>query len=451
MTLIPSVQYVKSGEFTLAYQVTGTGQQDLIYLPPESPNVVGNWLVPEHARFMERLASFSRLVITDRRGMGCSDRLPPGQAPTLEDLVDDLLLVMEAAYASPATVLAGGETAFIALMAAAAHPDRFEGLILWGASASWRRSDDLPWEDSDDAIAANLGGIRRVTNLRSWAERFTRDSLPSWAGNPEKIAIVEAMSALAGSVEAWYQDQLLFYGVDLRDLLPAVRVPALILGRTGTRRMYRIEGSRFLVERLPDATLVEFDGGDALPWVGDTTPVLDTIEGFVTGTHHVSDAGRALSTVMFTDIVGSTERAAATGDAAWGDLLERHHRLVRDELRRFDGVEVDTAGDGFLATFDGPARAVRCARSIAERVGDLGIEVRVGVHTGEVERAGSDVRGIAVHVGARVMSLADPSEVLVTSTVKDLTAGSGLVFEDAGEHDLKGVPDRWRVYRVAHA
>jgi class 3 adenylate cyclase len=448
MTLIPSVQYVKNGAFTLAYQVTGTGQRDLVYLPPESPNVVGNWLVPEHARFLERLASFSRLVITDRRGMGCSDRLLPGQAPTLEELVDDLILIIEAANAAPATVLAGGETVFITLMAAAAHPDRFEGLILWGGSASWRRSDDLPWEESDDAIAATLGGIRRVTNLRSWAERFTRDSLPSWSGNPEKVATVEAMSALAGSTEAWYQDQLLFYGVDLRDLLPAVRVPALVMGRSGTRRMYRIESSRFLAERLPDASLVEFDGGDALPWVGDTGPVLDTIEGFVTGTHRVSDAARALSTVMFTDMVGSTERASAAGDAAWGELLADHHRLIREELHRFDGVEVDTTGDGFLATFDGPARAVRCARSVADRIENLGIRVRVGVHTGEIERAGSDVRGIAVHVGARVMSLASPSEVLVTSTVKDLTAGSGLVFEDAGEHQLKGVPDSWRLYRV---
>jgi class 3 adenylate cyclase len=447
VTAIPSVRYVKSGEFSLAYQVVGTGSKDLIYLPPETPNVVGNWFVPEHARFIERLASFTRVVITDRRGMGCSDRLPPGHAPTLEELVDDLLVVMEAAFASPATVFAGGETGFIALLAAAAHPDRFDGLILWGASPSWRRSEDLPWERSDDAIDADLGTIRRVTDLRAWAERFTRDSLPSWQGDPEKIATIEALSALAGSVEAWYQDQQLFFGVDLRDLLSAVRPPALILGRSGTR-MYRIESSRFLAERLPDARLLEFEGADALPWVGDADAVLDAIEEFVTGTKRPPDASRTLATVLFTDIVRSTEHAAAAGDAAWRELLERHHALVREELSRFGGTEVDTAGDGFFATFDGPARAARCALTIVEQVRALGIQVRAGVHAGEVEHAGRDVRGIAVHVGARVTSLAGPSEVLVSSTVKDLATGSGLTFVDVGEHELKGVPGRWRLYRV---
>lgn len=450
MTLIPSVQYVKSGEFTLAYQVTGTGPKDLIYLPLETPNVVANWFVPEHARFIERLATFSRLVMADRRGMGCSDRLPPGQAPTLEEHVDDLLLVMEAAYAAPAMIFAGSETAFIAMLAAAAHPDRFAGLILWGASPSWRRSDDLPWEATDDAIEASLGAIRRITNLRSWAERWTRDVLPSWAADPEKIATMEALSALCGSAETWYQDQRVFFGVDLRDLLPSIHVPTLVIGRTGSS-LFHIESSRFLADRMPEARLVELPGNDALPWVGNADAVLAEIEEFMIGTRAAPDASRALSTLLFTDIVDSTGHAARIGDAAWGELLARHHRIVREELARFGGVEVDTAGDGFFATFDGPARAVHCACAIGRRVEDLDLAVRAGIHTGEVERSGNDVRGIAVHVGARVAAMAGPSEVLVSSTVRDLTAGSGLVFDEAGEHELKGVPDRWRLYRVVPA
>jgi class 3 adenylate cyclase len=448
MTVIPSVQYAKNGDFTLAYQVTGAGPKDLIYLPAETPNLVGNWFVPEHARFIERLASFSRVVISDRRGMGCSDRLAPGHAPALEDHVDDLLSVMEAAYSTPATVFAEAETAFIAMLAAATHPDRFDGLVLWSASPSWIRSEDLPEEDTADAIEAKLNAIRRVTNLRAWAERFTRDAVPSWAGDPEKVAIVEGLSAIAGSAEAWYQDQRLFNSLDLRDLVASIRVSTLVITRRDLRQ-YPVGSSRFLAERLPDARFVVLEGGDMLPWVGDADGVLAEIEEFLVGTRPSLDPARALSTVLFTDIVDSTGHAARLGDAAWRRLLADHHGIVRDELSRWDGVEVDTAGDGFFSTFDGPARAVRCAVEVVRRVADLGIEVRAGAHTGEVERTGRQVQGIAVHVGARVAALAQPSDVLVTSTVKDLVAGSGLTFEDAGEHELKGVPDRWHLYRVA--
>jgi class 3 adenylate cyclase len=259
--------------------------------------------------------------------------------------------------------------------------------------------------------------------------------------------MIEALSALSGSGEAWYQDQRLFVGIDLRDLVPAIRVPTLILVRKGTR-FYQPNSSRYLAEQLPDARLVELEGEDILPWVGDAGAVLEEIEEFMTGTRIAPDPTRALSTVMFTDIVDSTGHASRMGDAGWSELLGRHHATVREELGRWGGVEIDTAGDGFFATFDGPARAVQCAVAIARRVGELGISVRIGVHTGEVERSGPNVHGIAVHVGARVAGLAEPSEVLVTSTVKDLVAGSGLAFEDAGEHELKGVPDRWRLYRV---
>jgi class 3 adenylate cyclase len=447
VTGIPSTQYAKNGDFTLAYQVTGTGRHDLIYLLSETPNVVANWFVPEHARFMERLASFSRLVITDRRGMGCSDRLAPGTSPVLEDLVDDLLVVMETANAFSATLLAGLETAFIALLAAATHPDRIERLILWGPSPSWQRSDDLPWEASPDQIEAALGVIRRVTNLRGWAEISTRNNMPSWAGDPDKVALWEALSALAGSAEAWYQDQRMFYGIDLRDVVPTIRTPTLILARPQAAEM-SIESARFLAERMPDAALVELEGEDSLPWAGDQDPVLEEIQEFLTGARAPVEPGRVLSTVLFTDIVGSTEKAAEIGDRAWRDLVDKHHDTVRRLLVPYHGREIDTAGDGFLATFDGPARAVECARDISAAVRPLGISIRAGCHAGEVETSGGGVRGIAVHIGARIAAAAGADEVLVSSTVRDLVAGSGLAFEDAGEHELKGIPERWRLYRV---
>jgi class 3 adenylate cyclase len=448
MTSIPSTLYTKNGEFTLAYQVAGSGRDDLVYLLFETPNVVANWFIPEHVRFLERLASFSRLVITDRRGMGCSDRLAPGTSPVLEDLVDDLLVVMETANAFSATLLAGDETAFIALLAAASHPDRIERLILWEPSPSWHRTDDMPWEDSPDQVEANLGVIRRVTNLRGWAEVSTRNNLPSWAGDPDKVALWEAMSALSGSAEAWHRDQRPFYELDLRDVVATIRTPTLILARTEAT-MVDIRSVRYLADRMPQATLVELGGADAMPWAGDQDAVLAEIQGFLTGERTPPPRERVLSTVLFTDIVGSTETASELGDRAWADLIARHHEIVRSLLPPYRGREVDTAGDGFLATFDGPARAVECARAITEAVRGLGISVRAGCHAGEVETSGNEVRGIAVHIGARIAAMAGADEVVVSSTVHDLVAGSGLAFDDLGDHDLKGVSDRWHLYRLA--
>lgn len=448
--LIPSVEYAKSGAFNLAYQALGGGLKNLVYLPFEIPNLVGNWFIPEHATFMERLASFSRLVISERRGLGCSDRIPPGQSPTLEDHVDDVLEVMNASYANPATLLAGHETAFIAMLAAAAHPDRFAALILWSPSPSWRRSDDLPWEASDDEIEASLGAVQKVAG-RTWAERYIRTSLPSWAGSPEKVALLDGLNALGGTSDVWYQDQRTFFGVDLRDLVSTIRAPTLLLARPESTR-YPIESVRYLADHLPNARLVEFQGADALPWVGGADAVLEEVEAFVLGSDRSApDSKRSLATVLFTDIVDSTVHAARLGDSAWGDLLHRHNAIVREELARFGGVEIATTGDGFFATFDGPARAVFSARAIAARMTELGIAIRAGAHTGEIERVGAERHGMAVHIGARVAALAGASEVLVTSTVKDLTAGSGLAFVDAGEHTLKGVPDAWHLYRLLEA
>jgi class 3 adenylate cyclase len=449
VTAIPSVRYVRSGEFSLAYQLTGSGPRDLVYLLFETPNVVGNWFVPEHARFMERLASFSRLVITDRRGMGCSDRLAPGQTTSLENLVDDLLVVTEATYATPATLFAGHESAFIAMMAAATHPDRFDGLILWNPSPCWRRSDDLPWEKSDDEIDAELGVIRRLSDVGDWAGRYVRDHLPSLAADPNAVGVIQAHSALAGSAEAWYQDVRLFSGVDLRDLLSGMSTQTLVLCRPDAGGN-ETKSARFTADHLPNATIVELPGADLLPWIGQADAVLLEIQQFMTGQRRSPEPDRMLATVLFTDIVGSTETAAALGDHEWHGLLERHDRTIRAGLDRYRGREISTAGDGFLAVFDGPARAVECARSLTTDVAALGIEIRAGCHTGEIEVVGSDIRGIAVHIGARVAALAGASEVLVSSTVRDLVAGSGLTFEDAGRHQLKGVPDPWQLFRVTN-
>lgn len=447
MTIVPPVRYVDNGDVTLAYQIVGSGRDDLLYLVFETPSVVGNWLVPDHARFMEELSSFSRLIVTDRRGMGCSDRLPAGESPTLEAMVDDLLVVMEAAHVGSATILAGQETAFVAMLAAATHPDRFDGLVLYGASPSWRRSDEMPWQPSEDRWRHNLGVIRRVTDLHAWAEVFVRDTAPSLTGDPEAISVQEALSALAGTPRAWFVDQRMFSEIDLTHLVPSIRVPTLLLHRTEDP-VEPIDSARLMADRLPDARLVELPGRDRSPWIGHAREVIDEIRAFMTGDRRPVDPERALTTLLFTDIVASTERAAELGDLRWRDLLASHHRLVREQLAAHGGTEVDTTGDGFLATFDGPARAVRCAQAICAGVLEVGIEIRAGLHTGEVERVGGDLRGIAVHIGARVASAAAPSEVLTTSTVKDLVAGSGLVFEDVGEHELKGVPDRWHLYRA---
>jgi class 3 adenylate cyclase len=444
----PDTRFTWSGDFCIAYQVTGSGSTDLIYLPAWLSNVVANRGVPELGRFLERLETFTRLIVVDRRGVGCSDRLPPGDAATLEELVDDVLAVAAAAHVTRRTVLFGVEDAgFVAMLAAATHPDRFSGLILFGCAPGYRRTDEVPWQWDEDVYEATIEQFRSATSLREFADAYTRDALPSLLDRPDSLEAVRSLMALTQGAGSGIAEIRKMSEVDLIDLLPSIRVPTLVLHRTDDP-VEPIQSGRLLAERIPDARLVELPGVDALPWAGEADAVLDEIEEFVTGARGMPGSDRRLATVLFTDIVGSTELASRLGDAAWRELLGKHHTAVRAELERHRGVEVDTAGDGFFAMFDGPARAVECARSVADAVRELGIELRAGVHTGEIEVAREEVRGISVHIGARVMALAGPSEVLVSSTVKDLVAGSGLAFEDAGEHELKGVPDRWHLYRV---
>ena len=444
----PETRYAYNGNFALAYQVLGKGMHNLLYMPGWVSNVEANWLAPDHARFLERLSSFSRLIVTDRRGEGCSDRFAPGDAATLEEGVDDLRIVCRAAHSLPTAIFGVQESGFVALLAAALNPERFSRLILFGAAHTWRRSDETPWawsEEQWEDMLATFGGNAPA----ELAEEYIRNALPTYAGDPAEVRRIAMLLALTQAPGGSVAETRKILEVNLRDLLPTIRVPTLILHRTEDP-VEPVESGRYLAEHIEGATLVELPGRDALPWVGDVDPLLEEIERFLTGSTSGAQlpATRVLATVLFTDMVDSTRHAAEGGDSAFRDLVDRHHRLIRTELGRHRGQEIDTAGDGFFATFDGPARAVECALAICRAVREIGVEVRAGVHTGEMEMIDGKVRGMAVHIGARVSAAAGPSEVFVSSTVRDLVAGSGLVLEDAGEHELKGVPDRWRLYRA---
>ena len=442
----PQTLYTWNGDWALAYQVLGEGP-DLVYLPPLVASLDQNWLFPPYARFLRRLASFSRLVVIDRRGWGCSDRLPPGQPPLLDDLVDDLVAVLDATNATRPTLFAVEESGFLAISAAAAHPELFSRLVLFQCSPVWTRKDDMPWEDPEEAAASTIRSIERALSWDTWHRVFIRDQLPSLAGDEAALAWLAAGSRSCigpGNVVTelrWAMD------LDLRERLPEIGLPTLILNRQDTRT-WANETADYMAQRIPDARAVTFPGADVHPWIGDWEPITDEIQDYVTGGHGRPEPIRSLATVLFTDVVGSTVQAVELGDGPWRELLARHNDVLRATLRRHHGTEVGTTGDGFFATFDSAAQAVTCAARMTAAVHELGLEIRAGVHTGEVERDGDDLGGIAVHIGARVMSVAGPSEVLVSSTVKDLTAGSVLTYEDAGEHELKGVPDRWRLYRV---
>ncbi len=445
----PEVSYAWNGDIALAYRVTGSGPIDLLHLPGFTSNVELDWESPYQARFLRRLGSFARLITMDRRGWGCSDRLSPGAYPPLETLADDLEVVMEAAWSKRAAIFASGDNGLLAMLFAASHPDRVSSLVLYDSTPSFLRRDDMPWESSPDDLD-RLSRDRRGWGTRAFARWNFEGATRSVATDDREFEwFVRWLrhSCTPGSAVAEIER---YRETDLRDVLPSIRVPTLILFRTNTSGRPR-ETAHYLASRIDGAKLVELPGSDLAHWYGDTDAFADEIEVFITGTRTAPRISRVLATLMFTDIVGSTETAAGLGDRRWGELLAAHHDVVRRELDRFRGQEIDTAGDGFLASFDGPARAVRCALAIADGLNHLGIEIRAGCHTGEVELSEGAVRGIAVHVAARVMGAAETHDVLVSSTVKDLVAGSGIVFEDRGEHVLKGVPDRWRLYRAVAA
>jgi pimeloyl-ACP methyl ester carboxylesterase len=438
----PETRYAKSGDVNLAYQVVGEGPLDLVYVPGWISNVELMWEEPAHAHVLGRLSGFSRLILFDKRGTGLSDPVPLDRLPTLEQRMDDVRAVMDAAGSDRAAVFGFSEGGQMSALFAATYPERTVALALYGTFAKRIWSPDYPWAPKPDARDEELAALER-----NWGTRMDLDQLaPSESeAFKSRLAAYFRRSASPGTGVALMRMNTQH---DIREILPSIRVPTLVLHRRDDVDV-KVEEGRWIASRIPGAKYVELSGDAHTLWGGDTDEIVDEVEEFLTGVRPARELDRVLATVLFTDLVGSTERAAELGDRGWSELLSAHDAAVRRELERFRGREVDTAGDGFLATFDGPARAVRCAVAVREAVRGLGLELRAGVHTGECELDGDKVRGIAVHTGARVASLAEPGEVLVSSTVKDLVAGSGIEFEDRGTHELKGVPGEWRVFAVA--
>jgi pimeloyl-ACP methyl ester carboxylesterase len=439
----PETRYAKSGDLNIAYQVVGDGPFDLVYVPGWVSNVDLLWERPKPARFLERLASFSRLILFDKRGTGMSDRVSNERLPTLEQRMDDVRAVLDAVGSESAALLGHSEGGSMSLLFAATYPERSRALVLVGAFAKRLRSDDYPWAPS---IEERLETIAEVE--RDWGAGLdvTTEAPHEDPALLEWYSTYLRRSASPGAAAALLR---MNSQIDTRHILPTIRVPTLALTRTGDRDVTVDEG-RWLASQIPEGRFIELSGEEHLLWAGDQDILLAEIEEFLTGTRTVPEHDRVLSTVLFTDIVGSTERARELGDRGWHEVLDEHHARVRDVLEQYRGREVDTAGDGFFASFDGPARAIRAACAIREGVQPLGIEIRAGLHTGECELMRDKIGGIAVHTGARVAAAAEPGEVLVSSTVKDLVAGSGITFADRGERELKGVGS-WRLYSVVDA
>jgi len=435
------IAYAKNGDVHIAYTVLGDGPIDLVYTNGIFSNLDVMWEDPNWTHYADRLAAFSRLIVFDMRGVGLSDRGP--EPPYLELQMDDLRAVMDAAGSETAAVMGVARGGSMSMLFAATYPERVRALILYAASVKTIRADDWPLgrspEEAEEFFMTFTDRMGMGENLRLQAPEFWTEQYERWWARFERSIATRSGFRELGEV---------FFGIDVRALAPAIQAPTLLLHRSNDA-VVPIEMSRWLADTIPQAKLVELPGDNHIVFLGDTDALAEEVEEFLTGARRPPETDRVLATVLFTDIVGSTERAAALGDRSWRELLERHHSSVRRELERFRGVEADTAGDGFMASFDGPARAIRCAQAIHEGIATLGLDLRAGVHTGECERIGDKLSGIAVHIAARVASTAAAGEVLVSQTVKDLVAGSGIEFDDRGMHELKGVPDAWRLFAVA--
>ena len=440
MATTPETRFARNGDVHIAYQTVGSGPLDLLLVDTWAHHVEAVWDFPDLARFLRRLSSFGRLIHFDRRGTGLSDPVPLDRLPNLETQVEDAVSVLDAAGSADAAVIGLNDGTTIASLLAAGHPERCRSLVLFTGAVGHGRDPGTPFEDIDAAIAGITathagggGGVDILAPSRSGDTPFE-----------EQLARLQRYSVRPGAVGHYYRQTM---EANVRDVLPVIKAPTLVLNRAGNR-VVPARLSREAAALIPDARYLELSGIDHLVYSQDVDAVLVEIEEFLTGARTGADPDRVLATLLFTDIVDSTNRASELGDRRWRDLLVQHDRLVRAELERFLGREVKTTGDGFLAVFDGPARAVRCARALIEGVRALGIELRAGLHTGEVEVLGDDVGGLAVHIAARVAALAGRSEVLVSSTVRDLVAGSGIGLKARGEHDLKGVPEPWKVFAV---
>jgi pimeloyl-ACP methyl ester carboxylesterase/class 3 adenylate cyclase len=436
----PQTRYAKSGEVNIAYQVVGDGPLDLVFVPGFISHLDLQWADPRIARFLEKLASFSRLIMFDKRGTGLSDPVA-GPAP-LEDRMDDVRAVMDAAGSERAALFGLSEGGAMSVLFAATYPERTRALILCGSFPT-----GVPDPDGNPGGQRWIDGVQSVRSATEhWGEGRTLAYMaPSADSERDRIGRgVFERSAASPQMAQTLIDMVL--ETDVRDLLPTLHVPTLVLHRA--EEFVPVECARYMAERIPGARLVVLPGMDHIPFYGDADGYAEEIEEFLTGARHAPVSDRILTTVMFTDIVGSTERAAALGDARWRELLTRHDELMRAELERHRGREVKTMGDGVLATFDGPARGIRCARAIADQVRSLDMELRAGLHTGECELIGDDIGGMAVNIGARIGAVAGADEVIVSSTVKDLVVGSGISFSDRGARELKGVPGEWHLFAV---
>ena len=439
---LPETRYARAGGISIAYQVIGDGPLDLVHIPSWITNVEENWHEPGYARFLRRLASFSRLIVFDKRGIGLSDRV--ATIPTFEERIEDLQAVMTAVGSEQAALFGSTEGSAMCALFAATYPERTRALVMYGAYAKRIRSTDYPWGPSMeerqafyDTFVEEWGG---PTVLDLLAASMTNDEpfRQWWAGYLRRSASPGAALALTKMNTE----------IDIRHVLPTIRVPTLVVHRTDDP-LCPVQGARYIAANIPGARYVEVPGIDHMPFVGDIDTLLDPIEEFLTGAPPAVHIDRVLTTILVVDIVDSTGRAIALGDVRWRALLESWRMLVRQELTRFRGVERNVTGDGFVATFDGPGRAIYCASGIARAARSLGIEIRAGVHTGECTLSGEELDGVAVHIAARAMTFAAGSRIVVTGTVKDLVAGATIAFRDRGRHTLRGIPGIWRLFEVA--
>jgi pimeloyl-ACP methyl ester carboxylesterase len=450
----PETRYAKAADgVNVAYQAFGDGPVDILFVLGWVTHIERMWDQPRIVRFLKRLATFGRVMVFDKRGVGMSDRVPDDRLPSLEVRIDDARAVMDAVGSERAVVLGHSEGGPMANLFAATHPDRAIALVLFGTAACWNNASDYPFSLPTHEHEVEMASFRELRDRLWGTEELARQYLeegfaPSYGDDAELVAWLADYMRNAASPGAVNAFSRMNARIDVRSALPAVHVPTLVLARDDDLDVPMAE-TKWMAEQIRGARFLSFPGDDHYIFIGNQGELLDEIERFVAEVRgEEANLDRQLATVLFTDIVDSTATAAELGDRGWRTLVERHHGLVRALLGRFRGTEVDTAGDGFFATFDGPARAVRCAQAIARTVPDLGIEVRAGVHTGEVESIAGKVGGIAVNIGARIASLAGSSEVLVSHTVEGLVSGSGLVFEDAGVHPLRGVPGDWQLYRL---
>ncbi len=443
MATQPETKFTQSGEVSIAYQVVGNGPRDLVVVPGFVSHLEQAWEDSSFARFLLQLASFSRLILFDKRGTGLSDRITG--IPTLEQRMDDVRAVMDAADSQCAALFGISEGGSMSVLFAATYPERTSALVLYGSVAKGAWAPDYPWgfKPEDEGTKAWLEGWRRgwggPYNIEHWAPSLAKDEpFRQWWAKYLRL------SASPSAVINIFRMNM---AIDVRAILPTIHTPTLVLHRVGDRPI-NIEEGRYLAEHIPDAKFVELGGDDHLWWVGDSEAIVDEIQEFLTGERPTIELDRVLATVLFTDIVDSTKRATEMGDRRWRDLLDTHNALTHKEISRFRGRAVRSTGDGILATFDGPARAISCAFAISSEVRRLGIEIRAGLHTGEIDLIKEDVGGIAVHIAARVLEKANANEVWVSRTVKDLVAGSEFEFSERGVYSLKGMPGEWRLFRV---